>query len=457
MKFFSLFFFLLSPLLQYATEADSVFVVKSIVCEGNKVTNEKVILRELPFEVNDTIRFADTTMLIEQAEHNLVNTSLFHFATIVFNPDGQVHIQVIERWYIWPSPFIALEERNFNVWLRNISMEKVTYGLNASHENFRGRREKLKILFKTGYNQLYGFSYQNPRIDKKQNWGISLSAGFEGSHSIIGSVENHEPTGIKLNNEFAHAGLFTSFSINRRIGLYQSHNFKIAFDRTHFSESVLTTFTQFAPSKLRSAISFSYVLKHDRRDFKSYPLNGWYADFEFNWLGAIPIDGNNSQLFYTKSHIRRYIKLSSRFFIASGAVLLGTIHSDPFFLSTQFMGYDNDFCRGFGYQVIPAKHFAIHRNNLKYNILKQRKIHLPLIRTTRFNTVPLAFYANLFYDHALSYKGNFAALNPLAGKYLAGWGIGLDLVTYYDKVFRLEFTMNRFREKGIFLQFTAPI
>lgn len=457
MKFFFLFIFLLTPLLQFASEVDSVYVVKSIFCEGNKVTNEKVILRELPFEVNDSIRFADTTQLIEQAEHNLVNTSLFHFATVVFNPDGQVNIQVTERWYIWPSPFLAIEERNFNVWLREMSMEKVTYGLYASHENFRGRRETLKILFKSGYNQMYGFSYQNPRIDKKQNWGIAFSVGFEGSHSNIVSVENHEPIGIKLNNEFAYSGIFTSLSINRRIGLYQTHNLKIAFDRTHFADSLLINFPQFAPGNFRSGISFNYICKFDRRDYKSYPLNGWYADIELNWYGAIPIGGNNSKLLYAKSHLRSYFKLANRFYFATGAVLLGTIKSNPYFLSTRFMGYDNDFCRGFGYQVIPAKHFAIHRNNLKYVILKQKKIHLPLIRTTRFNTVPLAFYANAFFDQAFSEKGNFATENTLSGKYLSGWGIGIDMVTYYDKVFRIEFTMNRFHEKGIFLQFTAPI
>jgi outer membrane protein assembly factor BamA len=427
------------------------------VCVGNKVTYEKIILRELPFGPNDTISISDTNQVIQQAEQNLINTSLFHFATVMFQADGVVVIDLTERWYIWPSPFLAIEERNFNVWLRDMSLEKVTYGLYASHQNFRGRRETLKILFKSGYNQMYGFSYQNPYIDKKQNWGISVSAGFEGSHSITANIDNHEPQGFKLINSYAYSGFFTSFSITRRIGFYQTHNFKIAFDRTHFADSLLVAFSGFASGKLRCGLSFNYVVKQDRRDFKPYPLVGWYADLELNWYGAIPFAGNNNKLLYTKSHLRKYLKIKNRWYFATGGVVLGTIKNDATYLSTIFMGYDNDFCRGYGYQVIPARNFAIHRNNLKYNILKTRKIHLPLIKTSRFNTVPLAFFINTFFDQAWSEKGNFAEQNPLAGKYLAGWGIGIDMVTYYDKVFRLEFTMNRFHEKGIFLQFTAPI
>lgn len=46
--------------------------------------------------------------------------------------------------------------------------------------------------------------------------------------------------------------------------------------------------------------------------------------------------------------------------------------------------------------------------------------------------------------------------NTLEGNFLYGWGVGLDLVTYYDNIFRLEYTINKFGESGFFLHFGAP-
>jgi len=47
--------------------------------------------------------------------------------------------------------------------------------------------------------------------------------------------------------------------------------------------------------------------------------------------------------------------------------------------------------------------------------------------------------------------------NPLNGKFLAGAGLGVDFVTYYDKVFRVEYTLNAEGESGFFLHFMAAI
>jgi hypothetical protein len=47
--------------------------------------------------------------------------------------------------------------------------------------------------------------------------------------------------------------------------------------------------------------------------------------------------------------------------------------------------------------------------------------------------------------------------NQLPGTFLTGKGIGLDLVTYYEKVFRIEYSWNKNNEGGFFLHFVAPI
>jgi hypothetical protein len=46
--------------------------------------------------------------------------------------------------------------------------------------------------------------------------------------------------------------------------------------------------------------------------------------------------------------------------------------------------------------------------------------------------------------------------NTLSNSLLWGKGISLDYVTYYDKLLRIEFSVNRLGEKGVFLHFSNP-
>ncbi|MPM07196.1 hypothetical protein SDC9_53502 [bioreactor metagenome] len=376
---------------------------------------------------------------------------------MVFCDSGIVRVNVTERWYIWPVPFFNIEERNFNVWLRNMSLEKVTYGLYVYNENFRGRKEYLKLLCKTGYNQIYGMSYSKPYIDRKQNWGFSAALGFEASHSISYNVINHEPENLKLADGYAYSGLFSQMSATRRVGMYQLHKFSVMYEATSFSDSLLLINPHYAPSVKWNRFSLNYQYRYDLRDFKNYPLHGWYADAEVNLGGFITLSEEKDSRYYIKSTSRKYIALHGPFYFATGATFLFSFKEGQIFADGCFMGYGNDFVRGFQYRVIPVRNYFIHRNNLKYNLLKQRIVVLPLIRTSKFNKVPVSVFTNLFFDQGWSGQGRFSPGNSLAGEYLAGYGLGIDFVTYYDKVLRIEFTMNRFREKGIFLHFTAPV
>jgi hypothetical protein len=42
-------------------------------------------------------------------------------------------------------------------------------------------------------------------------------------------------------------------------------------------------------------------------------------------------------------------------------------------------------------------------------------------------------------------------------RFLFSAGAGFDLVTYYDRTFRLEYSVNGFGKGGLYLHLTAPI
>ena len=107
--------------------------------------------------------------------------------------------------------------------------------------------------------------------------------------------------------------------------------------------------------------------------------------------------------------------------------------------------------------MIDGDNFGIFKNNLKFNVIKPKVRNLPLIPTEKFSKIHYALYLNVFLD--MGYAGALIPepLNPMNNELLIGTGLGLDLVTYYDMVFRFEYSRNRLNEFGFFIHFMAPI
>jgi len=47
--------------------------------------------------------------------------------------------------------------------------------------------------------------------------------------------------------------------------------------------------------------------------------------------------------------------------------------------------------------------------------------------------------------------------NALSNQILWGTGVGIDFVTYYDVVIRFEYTLNKQKDHGFFINLVAPI
>ncbi len=68
-----------------------------------------------------------------------------------------------------------------------------------------------------------------------------------------------------------------------------------------------------------------------------------------------------------------------------------------------------------------------------------------------------ALYLSLFADAGYvnsTYRNN---INPINNTLQTGIGIGLDVVMYYDRIARLEYTINKNQKAGLYLHFTFGI
>ena len=73
-----------------------------------------------------------------------------------------------------------------------------------------------------------------------------------------------------------------------------------------------------------------------------------------------------------------------------------------------------------------------------------------------FRTFNFALYLHAFVDAGYVWDERYAAINFLDNDWLSGMGVGLDMVTSYDQVVRLEYSLNSIAEDGLYLHFTQP-
>ncbi|HQV01703.1 MAG TPA: hypothetical protein PLO59_11110, partial [Bacteroidia bacterium] len=203
-------------------------------------------------------------------------------------------------------------------------------------------------------------------------------------------------------------------------------------------------------------IALNYKFVQDKRDYRLYALKGSYFDFELGkvGLGLLP---NEPNLFFVTSTYKNTLKLAHRWHYSYS--IKGRVagpQQAPYY-NQRALGYFNDIVRTYELYVINGQHYALFKSNLKFTLLPQQIVQLPVITDPKFGLIPFAFYLNLFADLGYVYDDVFASTNPLANVLLPGVGIGLDLVTYYNAVIRLEYGINRRGETGLFLNFTNAL
>jgi hypothetical protein len=74
-----------------------------------------------------------------------------------------------------------------------------------------------------------------------------------------------------------------------------------------------------------------------------------------------------------------------------------------------------------------------------------------------FSYFPLRLFLSTNFDHGFVNDRNQIPSNTrLTNTYLFGYGMGLDLVTFYDMVFRFEYSINNQNEGTFFFNLRAP-
>ncbi len=447
------------------SENADVVIINDILITGNKNTRKKIILRELLFSINDTIPIKEFGELIKKSRENLINISIFNYVTIdtgsVAGFPGiiNVKINVRERWYTWPVPIFEIADRNINSWWKTKDFSRTNYGLYLERNNFRGMMESIRLKVVLGYDEEWGIIYNKPYINKKQTFGISFSVGKIRNHEVAYNTYKNKLQYYKNEDNYVRDLFYSTFQITRRKNIHFSHTFQLQYINYSFTDtlSILNENYSIKNETRQQYFTLYYQFKKDFRDYKHYPLNGHYFDIEIVKNGIGILKNEDVDVLYLQSIYRKYLKLMKRFYFASViSAKISTKSFQPYFIQ-RGLGYHRDFVRGYEYYVVDGQNFVLSKSNFKYELISTKVKKLSFIPFRKFNTVHYAVYFNIFADIGYVKDNIFHHDNELANSWLFGTGIGLDLVTYYDKVIRIEFSSNRLGENGIFIHFMAPI
>ena len=444
----------------FAQEEVEITIGK-IIIEGDKITHKPIILREIEFTEGDVLTEKELNKKIVSSKQNLLNRSLFNFVTFSKNCHGgvcDINVNVVERWYIWPIPLIEYADRNINVWWENKDWSRINVGVDLRIENFRGRMETLNIIVKSGYDHLYQLKWQIPYLTKNQIFGMGFEGGYQLNHEIPIATKDNRYLYYKSEDSYARKLGFASANLTFRPGFNFLHQISLGFTHLNISDSVLFYNPNYTHGENKyNYFSVNYTYKQDFRDFKPYPIKGYYFDIRVSKIG-LGILSEELNEFVFDINIDHYFNIWKRWNFAYNLHGTMTLTNDyqPYFLAggIGLSGFD---VRGYELYLINGQNIGTFKSNLKYTLIPKRNFNIKWIKSEKFGKLFFAVFANLFFDMGYAQDRYWYQNNPLNNNLLWGTGIGLDFITYYDMVLRLEYALNKQGTTGFYISLVAPI
>jgi hypothetical protein len=445
-----------APILDYIT-------VRKIQVEGNRRTKAEIVVRELDFQVNDTISLTTLTARLAENELNVLNTGLFTSTKISFkewtaatNEVGLL-ITVKEGWYIFPFPILEMADRNFNVWWDTYDhdLSRLNWGIRFYHTNLTGRKDNLKAVFQQGFTKKYELIYTLPYLNRHRRLGANINFLYTRERQIGYTTQGNELIFTNDRDRLLLQRFRLGAGFQYRRNLDFTHRLSLTFHDNLIHDFVRTELNPdfFLEGTEQRYLAAAYQFTVDKRDIRPYPMHGYLIDASLARNGLLIGDGMDA--LNLQASFQQFFSFGKKW--STGFVLKGKSgllrNKQPYY-GSQALGFEPDFIRGYEYYVIDGLDYAYNKSLVRY-LLFDRNINLgPYMRLESFREMPVKLF--LVFHNELGYANNpfYGQNNSLANELLWGTTLGFDLVLYYDKVFNFEVSRNHLNEYGFYLHWT---
>jgi outer membrane protein assembly factor BamA len=465
-KYFSLLIFLLTPVLfVFAQDKEeevyqdniilhsSKVVIRNILISGNKKTKNYIIGREVTFKKGYAYSISEILSGVQTSRQNLMNTALFVDANVNFtnwvNDSMDIYAEVKERWYFFPLPYLKPIDRNLNVWVRDydLSLDRVNYGIKFIGQNITGRNDRLNAWLINGYTQRAALKYYNPFSDNslRHGWGFDFS--YSRNRELNYDTKENKQVFFKDPTKFIREQFYAGGLYSYRKGSIARHYVRLGVQ----GESVNDTVTRLNPNYLgdskRRVVypELRYTYQYFDLNYIPYPTRGTSIEFDFLKRGL----GQNVNLTQLQLRFGKYFSLPNKFYVSSIAEGNIKLPFDQPFFNQSLLGYNESFMRGLEYYVVDGVAGGYIRNTIGKEIAAVR--FNTGLRSKTYNSIPFRFYLKAYGDAGYIYNKNNVINNSLNNRFIYSGGIGLDIISIYDIVLRVEYSFNQKGENGLFV------
>ncbi len=432
-------------------------VISDVMITGNGKTRPPIIFREVPFQKGDTLLVEELPDKLKLARDLLMNTTLFvdvkvYVSTSIREAGRRkaiIAIDVKERWYLFPLPYFKLIDRNFNQWWvdQKRSLDRVNYGAKFIQNNFTGRNDNLDIWLITGYNHQISFRYQLPFIDKKLTKGISIGVQYATQKELNIATEDNKQVFVRKDNVIRE-NFRVEATYSYRPDVRQRHYFRVSYNREHIDDTVLLLNPNYFPTLRTTArfIDFNYQFKYYNVDYIPYPTKGWML--EANVYSRLI--QKNLDLWQASARAVYAIPFQpERRFLHLEAIAVWKTPANNAFIYQRLLCYNYMQMRGLEYNVIDGRAGGILKTTFHQQLFSVI-LHNPASKKTH-DRIPVRVFLKAFADIGYAHNPFSLPSNTLNNTFLRSWGFGVDIVSIYDFVFKIQFSMNQLGTDGVYL------
>jgi outer membrane protein assembly factor BamA len=395
------------------------FIVDSIYIQGNEITEDYIIMRELTFGVGDTL----TQTLLFYNRERIYSLGIFNHVYLIPNVvEGKniLTIELEEGWYLYPIPFIDVKERD---------LKKLSFGLYLKLKNFRGRNEELSAAFAFGYDPAFYLNFFSPSIIGKENIFFRTRVGFS-------DISNKSPSAQVLYEEpFSQKIIYAQLVLGKRLGLYQKLYFTGGFNYLETPKYIEGI--NGSNNRIDNIVDAGVGYEYDTRDLAQFPKNGIYtsANLVFRGLGVDDINYRVLAINF-REYRNLFNKLVSKWKFASRMTFGENI---PFY-DQSIIGVEEKI-RGHMYEKYEGNDIYTGFVELFYPIVEELNLDLSFIPIIpdKLLSYRLGFYTQVFAETGIAkYKYQPFALN----RFVSGYGFGITFLILPHQVLRFEVGFN---------------
>lgn len=458
------FFLLLMPVMQsFAQElnkqtdsipASAPVTINEIRLSGNKRTKGFIVLREIPFRNGDHLSEDDLNKQLILARQQLMNTTLFVDVNVYVASRNAgelvINIDLKERWYFFPLPYFRLIDRNFNQWWveQKRSLSRVNYGIKFTQNNVSGRNDNLDIWLISGYTQQVTLRYDRPFIDKKLKSGFNFGIIYATQKEVNYATGDNKQLFFKPANTIAKKATRVDFTYSYRPDVKQRHYFRVSYNDESVSDSVVIKNPLYYPGQ-RNRIQFidlGYQYKFYNVDYIPYPSKGFLVEANLYKRGL----NNVANLWQASARTVYSVPVSKNSFLHFEGLAMIKLPFNDYFINQRLFGYGYFQMRGLEYNVVDGDLGASLKTTL------HKKVFSFILRnpfpSKTHDRIPISFFLKTYGDLGYAYTRTPNPTNTLNNNLLRTWGFGLDIVSIYDFVFKIEYSFNQLGRDGLYLQ-----